>query len=146
MKLVTDQPGEYPVIWEWMNRKTRLPWSSDLRTIATMRADGSISAAVGFNAWTMSTCWMHVAFDGPHGMNRQIIRSAFEYPFIKCGMEAVYGLTPKTLEEALNMNDKLGFRRIAETVDCVMFEMKHDECRWLKEKEYGRQGISTSGT
>ena len=146
MDLVTDKPGEYPTIWEWMNRKTRLPWSSDLRTIATMRADGSIAAAVGFNAWTFSSCWMHVAFDNPHAMNRKIIRAAFDYPFIQCGMEAVYGLTPKGNDEALRMNEKLGFRKIAETVDCVMFEMTADECRWLKEKEHGREIVSTSST
>lgn len=146
MELVTDKPGEYPVIWEWMNRKTRLNWSTDLRTIATMREDGTIGAAVGFNAWTFSSCWMHVAFDNPHAMSRKIIRAAFEYPFILCGMEAVYGLTPKDNEEALRMNEKLGFRKIAETIDCVMFEMTADECRWIKEKEHGRQGISTSST
>lgn len=143
MKLVTDQPGEYPVIWEWMNRKTRLPWSSDLRTIAAMRDDGTIACAVGYNAWTHSSCWMHVAFDNEHSLTRGLWRSAFEYPFVKCGMEAVYGLTPKTLVEAIRMNEKLGFRRIAETVDCVMFEMTADECRWIKEKEHGRQRIST---
>lgn len=146
MKLVTDHPGEYPVVWEWMNRKTRLPWSSDLRTVALMRDDGTIAAAVGYNAWTFSSCWMHVAFDSPHSMNKTIIREAFTYPFVKCGMDAVYGLTPKGNEEALRMNEKLGFRKIAETVDCVMFEMTADECRWLKEKEHGRQGISTSST
>jgi hypothetical protein len=26
MKLVTDQPDQYPVIWQWMNRRTRLPY------------------------------------------------------------------------------------------------------------------------
>jgi len=144
MKLVTDKPGEYPVVWEWMNKRTRLPWSSDLRTIASMRDDGTISGAVAFNAWTMSACWIHVAFDGPHGLNRQLWRAAFEYPFVKCGMEAIYGLTPKNLDEALRMNDKLGFRRIAETIDCVMFEMRYDECRWLKENAHGRQGKRTA--
>lgn len=146
MRLVTDKQGEYPAVWEWMNRRTRLPWSTDLRMVATMREDGTIGAAVGFNAWTPSTCWMHVAFDSPHAMSRKIIRAAFDYPFIQCGMEAVYGLTPKGNDEALRMNEKLGFRKIAETVDCVMFEMTADECRWLKEKEYGRQRISTSST
>lgn len=146
MKLVTDQPDQYPVIWQWMNRHTRLPWSTDLRTIAAMREDGSIACAVGFNAWTMSSCWMHVAFDGPHGLTRSLWRAAFEYPFIKCGMDAVYGLTPKHLDEAVRMNEKLGFRKIAETVDCVMFEMRHDECRWIKENAHGRQRISTSST
>ena len=144
MKIVTDQTGEFPVVWEWMNKRTRLPWSTDLRTIATMRDDGTIIGAVAYNAWTFSSCWMHVAFDNPHGLTKKLLRAGFEYPFIRCGMEAVYGLTPKSNEEALRMNDKLGFRRVSETIDCVMFEMRHDECRWIKEKEHGRQGISTS--
>lgn len=144
MKIVTDQPDQYPVIWQWMNRNTNLPWSSDLRTIAAMRDDGTIASAVAFNAWTENACWMHVAFDGKHGLTRALWRAAFEYPFLHCGKDAVYGLTPKHLTEALSMNRKLGFRQIAETVDCVMFEMRRDECRWIKEKEHGREIVSTS--
>lgn len=139
MRLVTDQPGQPPVIWQWMAKRVGLPWSSDLRCIATMRDDGTISAAVAYNAWTEKGCWMHVAFDGPHGVNRQLWRAAFEYPFVNCGKEAVYGLTPKHLTEALAMNRKLGFREMVETVDCIMFEMKADECRWLKENAHGRK-------
>lgn len=75
---------------------------------------------------------MHVAFESAHGLTRSLWRAAFEYPFITCGMGAVYGLTPKHLKEALAMNKKLGFRQIAETIDAFMFEMKADECRWLK--------------
>jgi hypothetical protein len=138
MKLVTDQPNSYPVIWEWMNRQTRLPWSSDLRTIASMRDDGTIACAVAYNAWTEKACWMHVAFDHQHSLTRQLWRSAFKYPFVDCGMEAVYGLTPKHLPEALQMNEKLGFKRIAETVDAFMFEMKASDCRWLKGVNHGR--------
>lgn len=146
MKLVTDQKDQYPVIWAWMNRKNSLPWSTDLRTIAAMREDGSIACAVGYNAWTHSACWMHVAFDSTHGLTRSLWRAAFEYPFIKCGMEAVYCLIYQTNEEALRLVRKLGYREIAKTVDCVMFEMRHDECRWIKENAHGRQRISTSGT
>lgn len=138
MKLVTDQEGQYPVIWEWMNRQTRLPWSSDLRCIASMREDGTIACAVGYNAWTEQSCWMHVAFDHAHSLTRQLWRAAFEYPFITCGKGAVYGLTPKHLFEALAMNEKLGFRRVAETIDAVMFEMLASECRWLKGVNHGR--------
>ena len=139
MKLVTDQQGQPPVVWQWMNKRTRLPWSTDLRTIAAMRDDGTIACAVAFNAWTMSACWMHVAFDGEHGLTRKLWEAAFRYPFIDCGMEAVYGLTPKALDEALAMNDRLGFTRVAETIDSVMFEMKADDCRWLKGVRHGRQ-------
>lgn len=144
MKLATDKPNEFPLIWQWMNKRVRLPWSTDLRTIACVRDDGSIACAVGFNAWTMSSCWLHVAFDTPHSLTRSLWRAAFKYPFIDCGMEAVYGLTPKGNDEALAMNRKLGFRQVAETIDCVMFEMKADECRWTKENAHGRQRVSTS--
>lgn len=146
MRLVTDKPGERPVIWEWMNKRTRLPWSTDLRCIASMRSDGSIASAVAYNAWSPSACWMHVAFENEHGLTKQLWGTAFRYPFIDCGVEAVYGLTPKTLEEALSMNERLGFRRVAETVDCVMFEMRADECRWLKGVKNGRQGQGSGTT
>ena len=144
MNLTTDKPGERPVIWEWMHSKTNLPWSSDLRCIAAMRDDGTIASAVAYNAWTENACWMHVAFDGKHGLTRALWRAAFEYPLVTCGKKAVYGLTPKHLSEAVSMNEKLGFKRIAETIDCVMFEMKADECRWIKENAHGRKIISTS--
>lgn len=94
--------------------------------------------AVAYNAWTENSCWMHVAFDSPHGLTKQLLRAGFSYPFETIGLQAIYGLTPKHLDDALRMNDKLGFRRVLETVDCVMFEMRADECRWLKEKQHGR--------
>lgn len=139
MKLVTDKPNEIPIVWEWLHRQTKLPWSSDIRCIGTMREDGTISAAVGYNAWTEKSCWMHVAFDSEHALTRKLWQAAFEYPFVQCGKEAVYGLTPKHITEALAMNDRLGFKRIAETVDAVMFEMKASDCRWIKGVKHGRQ-------
>lgn len=143
MRFVTDQPGQSPVVWQWLNKRTNLPWGSDLRCIGLMREDGTIAAAVGFNAWTEKSCWMHVAFDTPHSLTRALLRAAFEYPLVQCGKEAVYGLTPKHISEAVTMNRKLGFREIAETVDCIMFEMKADECRWIKEKSHGRESKHT---
>ena len=144
MRLVTDKPGERPVIWEWMHRRTLLPWSSDLRCLAAMRDDGSIASAVAYNGWTHQSCWMHVAFDGEHGLTRDLLREAFAYPFVACGKDAVYGLIQKSNEEALRLVRKLGYKELITTVDGVMFEMKADECRWVKEKEHGRKRVSTS--
>ena len=139
MNLVTDQPGQPPVIWRWMHAQNKLPWSSDLRVIGLLRDDNTVAAGVGFNGWQDKSVWMHVAFDNEHGLTRQLWEAAFRYPFTDCGMEAVYGLTPKALDEALAMNERLGFRRVAETIDSVMFEMKADECLWLKGVRHGRQ-------
>lgn len=143
MKLVTDAADQYPLVWEWMHRRTKLPWSSDLRTIASMRADGTISAAVGFNGWQDKSCCMHVAFDSAHALGKQLLRAAFEYPFQRAGKTAVYAQIDSGNDECLRLVRKLGYREIFRTVDCVMFEMRHDECRWIKELEHG-QGISAA--
>ena len=142
MQLVTDKSGEPPVIWQWMARLNNVPWSSDLRTIGLMRSDGSLAAAVGFNGWQTNSCFMHVAFDSAHSMTRELLRAAFKYPFVDCGKEAVYALIGKENSDCLRLVKKLGYREFANTVDCVMFEMKAGECRWIKEKEHGKS-VST---
>lgn len=125
-----------------MTGQNKVPWSTDLRTIGQMRGDGSICAAVGFNGWQDNSVWMHVAFDTPHSLTRQLLRAAFDYPFNVCGKEAVYAQISQDNEECLRLVRKLGYREIYRTVDCVMFEMKASECRWIKERQDG-QGIST---
>lgn len=143
MKLVTDQPGQPPIIWRWMHAQNKLPWSSDLRVIGLMRDDKTIAAGVGFNGWQDKSAWMHVAFDTSHSLTRSLLRAAFEYPFVRCGKEAVYAQIDKGNLECLRLVGKLGFEEVAKTVDCVLFEMKADACRWIKEQEHG-QRISTS--
>jgi len=143
VKLVTDQPGTQPVVWDWLHRRTKLPWSSDLRCVGVMRDDGTVAAAVGFNAWQTASCWMHVAFDTPHSLTRALLRAAFQYPFLHAGKAAVYALIDQGNDECLRLVRRLGYREIVKTVDCVMFEMRHDECRWIKEQEHG-QSISTA--
>lgn len=143
MKLVTDLPGQPPVVWQWMHRQNNVPWSSDLRTIGLMREDGSIAAAVGFNGWQTDSCFMHVAFDTAHSLTRALLKAAFDYPFVRCGKGAVYALIGKENEECLRLVRKLGYREIYTTIDCVMFEMFSEECRWIKEKEHGKE-LSTS--
>jgi RimJ/RimL family protein N-acetyltransferase len=133
MKLVTDKPGDPPVIWEWMTKQTQIPWSSDLRTIAAIRDDGEIAAAVAFGSWTAQSCFIHVAFDTPHSLTKGLLKATFQYPFESIGVKAIYGLTPKDLNKAIRFNKKIGFKQIAETVDCVLLEMRREDCRYLKE-------------
>jgi len=131
MKLVTDKPNEPPVIWQWMSQQTQIPWSTDLRTIAAIRDNGEIAAAVAFGSWTPESCFMHVAFDTPHSLTKKLLKAAFEYPFESIGVKAIYGLTPKDFDKAIRFNKKIGFKQIAETVDCVLLEMRREDCRYL---------------
>jgi RimJ/RimL family protein N-acetyltransferase len=133
MRLVTDIAGEPPVIWEWMSKQTQIPWSSDLRTIGALRDDGTIAAAVAFNGWTPAACFIHVVLDSAHSLSKQFLRAVMSYPFDTVGVRAIYGLTPRDLDRAIRFNEKIGFKKIAETVDCVLLELRREACRFLKE-------------
>ena len=137
MKLVTDKPNAPPVIWQWMTRQTQIPWATDLRTIAAIRDNGEIAAAVAFGSWTPESCFMHVASDTPHSLTKGLLKAAFEYPFESIGVKAIYGLTPKDLDTAIRFNRKIGFKQIGETVDCVLLEMRRENCRYLRSKGNG---------
>ena len=79
MQLVTDKPGQPALVWQWLSERNHIPWSSDLRTIGLMREDGTVAGAVGYANWTRKSCFMHVAFDSPHSLTRQLLRAAFKY-------------------------------------------------------------------
>jgi hypothetical protein len=112
MNLVTDKPNEPPVIWQWMSKQTQIPWSTDLRTIAAIRKDGEIAAAVAFGSWTPDSCFIHVAFDTPHSLTKKLLlKAAFKYPFESIGVKAIYGLTPKILTRRFGLTRKLGLSK-----------------------------------
>ena len=131
MRLATDQPGEPPVIWQWMSRQTQIPWSTDLRTIASIRDDGTIAAAVALGSWTPHACFIHVAFDTPHSLTRSLLKASLRYAFESVGVKAIYGLTPKDFDRAIKFNKRVGFKQIGETVDCVLLELRREDCRYL---------------
>jgi len=144
MKIVTDKQGEPPLVWQWLNKQTNLPWSTDLRVIGLMRDDFTFAAAIGYNGWVEdSCCFIHLAFDTPRSMTRELIREAFSYPFKT--VDVIYGMTPITKENILAFNRRMGFREIHRTNHFVLQEMRKEECRWLKGVARG-QRISTSRT
>ena len=144
MKIVTDKEGEKPLVWQWLNQRTNLPWSTDLRTIGLLRDDFTFAAAVGYNSWVGDSCFIHMAFDTPRSMTRELIREAFSWPFEK--VSVIYGLTPITKEHVLAFNRRMGFRELHRTDHFVLQEMRVEDCRWIKESEHGRQRISTRST
>jgi RimJ/RimL family protein N-acetyltransferase len=71
--------------------------------------------------------------DSAHSLSKQFLRAVMSYPFDTVGVRAIYGLTPRDLDRAIRFNKKIGFKEIAETVDCVLLELRREDCRFLKE-------------
>lgn len=125
-EIFTDKPGDHAFLYEFLAAKTGLPWSTDLRVIGTMRGVAP-TAVVGYNAWVGKGVFMHVAFENPHALSRDLLREAFIYPFITCRMQVVYAMTLITNEEAIRLIAKLGFREKYRDENFVMFKMTFDE-------------------
>lgn len=98
-------------------------------------------AMVGFDDFTYNSCQMHIAMRNAHGLSRYFIGECFRYVFQTCNLGLVIGVTPCNNTRALELNRRLGFRRIltiqdgyALGTDLAIQEMRREECRWLTKR------------
>ncbi len=87
---------------------------------------------------------MHVAFDSPHSLTKELLREAFMYAFDRCSV--VYGLTPIEKSDALRFNKKIGFVEVYRSEFFVLQEMRREKCRWIRDKDHGRNVSSSTAT
>lgn len=102
-----------------------------------------IAAAVVFDGFSATDCNMHVASDGSKAwLTRELLASAFAYPFIQCRLQRVTGLVPVSNRAALQFDLNLGFRlegvcreAMPGGEDLYVLGMLRRECRFIP-KEY----------
>jgi hypothetical protein len=112
-----------------------------LRMIGRLGNSGELLGVVAYNAWNGRTCSMHCAGDG-NWINRELLRAAFEYPFVTCDMALVLAPVPADNRRALRLDQHLGFKPIYRVargwswdVDLVFLGMHRHECRWLNSRQ-----------
>ncbi len=97
-----------------------------------------VAVAVGYDSFIGKTCCMHTVIQRPDLLSRRMLRDAFEFPFMRCGCEAVLALVDSTNEAALSLDTRLGFHEIARIphagpdADLVLLVMERAACRWLR--------------
>lgn len=98
---------------------------------------GRVRGMVGFDGWTPSAVWLHVAVDKP-GACRGLLWAAFDYAFRQCGKQLALANIPACNADALALAERLGFSEVARlqgawdgTVDLVLLQMRREDCRWL---------------
>lgn len=101
---------------------------------------GMIEWIVGYNSFIGKTCQMHVVNLAGKSITREFLWAAFHYPFVKCGMETVFGVLNSNNERAVNFDKKLGFKEVHrfpgvhdDGGDIVLLQMNRSDCRWVKE-------------
>lgn len=109
---------------------------------------GELLAMVGFDDWTSNSVQMHVWLKNPHAISRDLICECFRYAYEVANVGIVIGVTPCNNTAALELNRRLGFRRVytlkdgfALGTDLAIQELRREECRWLRHREVpsGRQ-------
>lgn len=111
------------------------------RAIEAVDANGRVRGMVGFDNWTKSACCLSIALDSPIAF-RSLLAHAFAVPFDDMGRTVVFVSVVSTNSRSLKLVRHVGFREVATAkdawdvgVDLVMFEMRREDCRWLKRKK-----------
>lgn len=103
--------GQEETLLPWAQERIGVEFRRDAYTIGLER-DGELVATVVFDNFTKHDLCMHIASDGTkRWMNKELLVSAFSYPFVQLGVERVTGLVPADNDDALRFDEHLGFVR-----------------------------------
>lgn len=103
--------GEEDRLLRWAQERIGVIFRPDAYTIGLER-NGQIAATVVFDTFSETDCCMHIASDGTRAwMSKDLLLSAFAYPFTQLRLLRVTGLVPADNEDALRFDEHLGFVR-----------------------------------
>ena len=125
-------------IGRWVTEKAGGRWVPGTTGIA-LEKDGVLQVGVMYDGYTgkNGSILMHSRCDNPRAPNRSFYWMIFWYPFIQLGVKRCTLVVNENNQQALKLNDHLGFTR--ETTikdyfpdgDAVIYRMYQDECRFL---------------
>lgn len=124
-----------------------LPWAAERIGVRRFRTDaysigqerdGELCAVVVFDNFTEHDCMMHVASDGSRRwLTRDLLVSAFAYPFIQLGLRRVTSPIASRNKDSLAFNQHLGFKQegrhpfAAGDDDVITLGLLREQCRFV---------------
>lgn len=132
--------ANFPGIDAWILRRIdkMVCFMGQHHTLCAFGADGTVLAAVAFDAFTPYECSIHLVVDDARGVTRETLRRVFEYPFITCGFARLSATVAKSNDASRDFLKRVGFRfegRKRAAIggeDELMFGMLKTECRWIR--------------
>lgn len=129
-----------PAFLEWAQQAMGgVKLAPDAKTIAAVKGD-EILAVVCYDTFTEFDCHMHIASNGSRRwISRALLREAFAYPFIQCGLRRITGLVAASNQDAMRFDLHLGFRieglcrEGAPDGDLFILGMLRRECRFIQQ-------------
>jgi hypothetical protein len=125
---------------EWAASRIGISLTGQAAGLSAVDGSGRTRGVVVFDGWTPSAAQVHLALDTPMAL-RCLIRRAFLYVFKAMGRQVLWMLLPAS-SPAAGLAESFGFRLAHEIRDgfavgdnvCV-FEMRREECRWLRKAD-----------
>jgi RimJ/RimL family protein N-acetyltransferase len=121
----------------WLCRRIGYTPTLSFRAIEAVDGAGRVRGMVGFDLWTDTAVWFHVAVDDPMAL-RALIGPGFRYPFEQLGREIALASVRSDNARSRALCRKVGFREawsikdgISHGVDLVVYELRKADCRWL---------------
>ena len=115
----------------------------DFQALFWVDENDQIEWVIGYTAFIGKTCQMHMVNLKGGYTPKQLLKSAFEYPFNHCNLEKVFGIVNSKNTKAMEYDQKLGFKEAHRFAgvhddggDIVVFEMDKADCRWIKERKH----------
>jgi hypothetical protein len=113
----------------------------DLQAIFWVNDQNQIEWVIGYTAFIGKTCQMHMVNLKGGYTPKQLLKSAFDYPFNQLGVEKAFGIVNSLNTKAMEYDQKLGFKEAVRFAgmhedggDLVVFEMNKSDCRWIRER------------
>ena len=141
MLVVADTPELKQLAAEILNKEIGVQPSADQQAILWANPETKvIEWCIGFTAFIGKTCQIHVVNFNKKYTPRKLLWATFDYPFRQLGLESLIGIVNSNNEQAMKYDQNLGFKEVHRFVglhddggDIVVFELKKDECRFIKE-------------
>ena len=112
----------------------------DLQAIFWVNDQNQIEWVIGYTAFIGKTCQMHMVNLKGGYTPKQLLKSAFDYPFNQLGIEKAFGIVNSLNTKAMEYDQKLGFKEAVRFAgmhedggDLVVFEINKSDCRWIRE-------------
>lgn len=115
--------------------------SADLQAIFWANPKtNEIEWCIGYTSFLGKTCQIHVVSFGKKYTPRKLLWAVFDYPFNQAGVETLIGIVNSKNDLAMKYDQNLGFKEVHRFYgmhddggDIVIFEMKKQDCRFIKE-------------
>lgn len=122
---------------EAIGKAAGVKYDPEMDAVVSREDGGELKGGVVYQGYTKHSIAMHVAGLRPNWINRDLLRTAFYFPFVQLGCVKVFGHVPESNTAAIELDLHLGFEKVTFIPDVFanggmhILAMERTKCRWL---------------